>query len=118
MHLTINGSVAALTVVLSCIIDIALNLRNHGLSLSGRDAALASVAVIEGADAASLSKVEGAGEEELWARAVAVVQDSAGAIHGEVQDAAVAVLGDCAVALNLASLAGDLGLDEGLGNTA
>ena len=116
--MTIYGSVAALTVVLSCIIDIALNLRNHGLSLSGRDAALASVAVIEGTDAASLSEVEGAGEEELGARAVAVVQDSAGAIHSEVQGAAVAVLRDCAIALNKASLAGDLGVNERLGNAA
>jgi hypothetical protein len=62
LYLTIDGSVAALTVVLSCIIDIALNLRNHSLSLSGRDAALTSVAVIEGADTPSLSEVEGAGE--------------------------------------------------------
>jgi hypothetical protein len=106
-----------LTVVLSCIIDIALNLRNHGLSLSRRDAALAS-AVVEGADTGSLSEVEGAGEEELGARAVAVVQDSASAIHGEVKGAAVAVLGDCAVALNKASLTGDLRVDQGLGNAA
>jgi hypothetical protein len=107
-----------LAVVLSCIIDIALNLRNHSLSLSRRHAALASVAVIEWADAASLSEVEGAGEQELGARAVAVVQDGAGAIHSEVQGAAVAVLGDGAVALNLAGLAGDLGVNEGLGNAA
>lgn len=85
--------------------------------MSGRDTALAS-GVIEGADAASLSEVEGAGEEELWARAVAVVKNSAGAIHGEVQSAAVAVLGDSPVAFNKAGLAGDLGVDEGLGNAA
>ena len=117
MNLSIHSCVGALAVSLSCIIDVALNLRNHSLSLSGRDAALAS-GVIEGADAASLSEVEGAGEEELGARAVAVVQDCAGAIHGEVQGAAVAVLGDRAVALNKAGLAGDLGVNEGLGNAA
>ena len=85
--------------------------------MSGRDTALTS-GVIERAEAASLSEVEGAGEEELGARAVAVVKNSAGAIHGEVQGAAVAILGDSAVALNKAGLAGDLGVNERLRNAA
>ena len=85
--------------------------------MSGRDAALAS-GVIEGAEASSLSEVESAGEEELGARAVAVVKNSAGAIHGEVQGVAVAILGDSAVALNKAGLAGDLGVNERLRNAA
>ena len=51
-------------------------------------------------------------------RAAAVVQDCAGSIHGEVQCAAVAVLRDGAVTLNKAGLAGDLSLNEALGNAA
>lgn len=94
-----------------------MNLRNHSLSLGGRDAALAS-GVIEGAEASSLSEVKGAGEQELGARAVAVVENCTGAIHGEIQGAAVAVLGDSPVALNKAGLAGDLSVNERLGNAA
>jgi hypothetical protein len=94
-----------------------LNLRNHSLSLSGRNTALASGGIGK-AEAGSLSEVEGAGEEELWARAAAVVQDCAGSIHSEVQCAAVTVLRDGTVTLNKAGLAGDLSLNEALRNAA
>jgi hypothetical protein len=106
-----------LAVGLSCIINIALNLRNHGQSLIGRHAAL-TLRVIIWAYAASLSEIESAGEEELWAGTVAVVQNCAGSVHGEVQTAAVAVLWDSAVTFNKASFAGDLGLNERSGNAA
>lgn len=106
-----------MAVILSGVIDIARNLRDHGLSLSRGDAALAP-RVVGLAEASSLSEVEAAGEEELGARAVAVVENGAGSVHGEVKGAAVAELRDSAVALDQAGLAGDLGVNERLRNAA
>jgi hypothetical protein len=94
-----------------------LNLRNHSQSLSGRNTALAPGGIGK-AEAGSLSKVEAAGDEELWVRAAAVVQDCAGSIHDEIQCAAVAELRNGAVTLNKAGLAGNLSFNEALGNAA
>jgi len=85
--------------------------------LSGRNAALA-LGVVGLAEASSLSEVEVAREEELGARAVAVVQNGAGTVHCEVQGAAVAELRKGAVTLGQASFAWDLVVNEGLGNAA
>lgn len=87
------------------------------MSLSGRDTALA-LGIVGLAEACGLSEVEVAGEEELGARAVAVVEAAAGTVHSDVQGAAIAELGKGTVALSQASLAGELGVNQGFRNAA
>lgn len=76
--------------------------------MSWRDTALA-LGVIWLAEAGGLSEVEVAGKKELRARAVAVVEDGDGAVDCDIQSAAVAVLGNGAIALDNTGLAGNLG---------
>lgn len=111
------GDIGARTSELSGIIGRALNLGDHGESLSGADTAFAA-AVAGLAEAVALAEVESARSEELRARAVAIVQNCACAIGGEVKGSAVAELRDCVIALGNAVLSWDLSQDKLWCNTA